>query len=88
MTDQTTRPPRTALEGRDARRWLRALGRREVPSELIGAEVLTALRNLHQVAYVRFASVYKGFTSPKDFVRELAELESRPPEQPSVAKER
>jgi transcriptional repressor NrdR len=53
---------------------MRALGRREVPSEAIGAEVLAALRDLHQVAYLRFASVYKGFTSPEDFRRELESL--------------
>jgi transcriptional repressor NrdR len=64
--------PRRAAAQVEAR--VRALGRREVPSELIGAEVLTALRALHHVAYVRFASVYKGFTSPEDFVRELADL--------------
>jgi transcriptional repressor NrdR len=69
-------PPDAALRAAvqvEAR--IRGLGRREVPSERIGAEVLTALRDLHQVAYVRFASVYKGFTSPEDFVRELAGLE-------------
>ncbi len=68
--------PRRAAAQVEAR--VRALGRRVVPSELIGAEVLTALRDLHQVAYVRFASVYKGFTSPEDFVRELADLEAPP----------
>lgn len=57
---------------------IRSLGRREVSSEMIGAEVLTALRDLHQVAYVRFASVYKSFTSPEDFVREFAGLEGSP----------
>lgn len=57
---------------------VRGLGRRQVPSQLIGAEVLAALRELHQVAYVRFASVYEGFTSREDFVRALAELEDRP----------
>jgi len=54
---------------------LRATGRRELRSEEVGAEVLDALRDLDPVAYVRFASVYKGFTSPDDFVRELASLE-------------
>jgi transcriptional repressor NrdR len=61
---------------------VRSLGRREVPSELIGAEVLAALRDLDAVAYVRFASVYKGFTSPQDFARELANLQ-RPDLPPS-----
>jgi transcriptional repressor NrdR len=54
---------------------VRALGRREVGSEAVGAEVLVALRDLDPVAYVRFASVYKGFTTPDDFRRELAGLE-------------
>lgn len=52
----------------------------EVPSEAIGSEVLAALRALHHVAYVRFASVYKGFTSTDDFVRELASLGESPPQ--------
>lgn len=50
-------------------------GRRIVASEEIGAAVLDVLRDMHHVAYVRFASVYKGFTSPEDFARELAQLE-------------
>lgn len=60
------------IEGR-----IRAMGDREIRSEVIGAEVLEALRELDQVAYVRFASVYKGFRSPEDFVRELASLTER-----------
>lgn len=65
---------------------IRALGRREVPSEAIGGEVLAALRDLHQVAYLRFASVYKGFTSGEDFRRELERLgdeEAHAAEEPS-----
>lgn len=66
---------------------VRGLGRREVPSEVVGSEVLVALRELDPVAYVRFASVYKGFTSPQDFTRELAGLEQeaapRPPGSPA-----
>jgi transcriptional repressor NrdR len=58
---------------------VRALGRRQVDSDAIGAEVLAALRDLDHVAYVRFASVYKGFTTPEDFVRELADLAGEPP---------
>ena len=54
---------------------LRDLGQREVPSDLVGAQVLEALREINEVAYVRFASVYKNFTSPEDFRRELAGLE-------------
>ena len=61
---------------------VRGLGRREVPSEVVGAEVLAALRELDPVAYMRFASVYKGFTSPEDFRRELATLEKDAPPKP------
>lgn len=64
---------------------VRGLNRREVPSEVVGAEVLAALRELDPVAYMRFASVYKGFTSPEDFRRELATLEKdAPPKRPNA----
>ena len=43
----------------------------EVSSEKIGVAVLERLRKLDGVAYVRFASVYKGFTNPEDFEREV-----------------
>jgi transcriptional repressor NrdR len=62
---------------------LRALGQREVPSEAVGAEVLAVLRGLNPVAYMRFASVYKGFTSPDDFREELANLEKDAPPKPA-----
>ena len=43
----------------------------EVSSEQIGLAVLDRLLELDQVAYVRFASVYKGFEDPADFSREV-----------------
>ncbi len=43
----------------------------DVPSERVGVAVLERLRELDQVAYVRFASVYKEFDDPADFEREL-----------------
>jgi len=46
----------------------------EVPSERIGIAVLDRLRELDQVAYVRFASVYKDFDDPADFEREIGLL--------------
>ena len=52
---------------------LRTLGA-EVPSEAIGVAVLEQLRSLDQVAYLRYASVYKGFEDAADFARELGEL--------------
>lgn len=56
--------------------WVRGLGQRTVPSGVVGEAVLQALRDLDPVAYVRFASVYKGFTSAEDFRRELATLDA------------
>lgn len=43
----------------------------EIPSEQIGVAILERLRDLDQVAYVRFASVYKDFEDPSDFQREI-----------------
>ncbi len=47
----------------------------EVTSEEIGRMVLAGLRNLDEVAYLRFASVYKEFEGADDFEREMASLE-------------
>lgn len=47
----------------------------EVPSGVIGREVLERLRSLDEVAYLRFASVYKDFGDAADFRRELVLLE-------------
>ncbi len=46
----------------------------ELESAQIGLAVLEALRRLDEVAYVRFASVYKGFDDARDFERELTLL--------------
>lgn len=51
-------------------------GRREVSSTTLGELVLNELRDLDQVAYVRFASVYRQFRSIDDFIKELQELRS------------
>lgn len=48
----------------------------QVTSEEIGHEVLSRLRELDEVAYLRFASVYKEFQGAADFEKEMAELES------------
>lgn len=50
------------------------LGLPEVPSSVIGEEVLKQLKQLDQVAYIRFASVYRQFTDIEDLRRELAGL--------------
>ncbi|NQW10751.1 MAG: transcriptional repressor NrdR [Alphaproteobacteria bacterium] len=48
-------------------RRLESMGESEIPSEVIGEMVMDALGNVDQVAYVRFASVYKNFREAKDF---------------------
>ena len=53
---------------------LRALGT-VVSSDEIGKQVLDRLRALDEVAYLRFASVYKEFEGAQDFEREMATLE-------------
>jgi transcriptional repressor NrdR len=58
---------------------LRAMGRREVTSEQVGLQVLVQLRDLDEVAYVRFASVYKDFQGPEDFELELSSLRKDAP---------
>ncbi len=54
---------------------LRATGEREVPSEMIGNLVMTQLKELDKVAYIRFASVYRSFEDIRDFGEEIARLE-------------
>jgi transcriptional repressor NrdR len=49
----------------------------EVTSDQVGQRVLAGLRALDEVAYVRFASVYKGFEGASDFEREVAALEKK-----------
>lgn len=49
-----------------------------VDSEQIGHLVLARLREVDEVAYLRFASVYKEFQGAEDFEREMAALETRP----------
>ena len=65
--DRRARRPSWPARSRTSSR-LRA---REVTSEQIGLAVLDRLRDVDEVAYVRFASVYKGFDDAADFQREL-----------------
>ena len=58
---------------------LRTIGEREVPSRLVGELVMEELRNLDEVAYVRFASVYLDFNDPDQFKSEVESLEMNPP---------
>jgi transcriptional repressor NrdR len=54
---------------------LRASGEREISSREIGEAVMQSLRKLDQVAYVRFASVYRQFQDLREFRDELDRLE-------------
>ncbi len=60
------------------RRKMLASGEREVPSRQIGEWVMEELRNLDQVAYVRFASVYRSFEDVNAFREEIERLQSQP----------
>ncbi len=55
---------------------LRATGSAEVPAEEVGIAILGPLRELDEVAYLRFASVYRSFESLTDFEAEIALLRS------------
>jgi transcriptional repressor NrdR len=49
----------------------------EVPAEMIGKLVMEGLRGIDEVAYVRFASVYRRFQEATDFVHEVKKLEAK-----------
>jgi transcriptional repressor NrdR len=59
-------------------RRLESSGDSEVPSETIGLLVMEGLRGLDEVAYVRFASVYRNFNDTEDFKSVLGELSGEP----------
>lgn len=50
---------------------------REIPSQLIGAKVMEKLHSLDEVAYVRYASVYRHFQDIGEFIHEIQSLERR-----------
>lgn len=54
---------------------LRAVGEREIPSRNLGEYVMGELKELDQVAYVRFASVYRSFKDLSEFRSEIDRLE-------------
>jgi len=53
---------------------LRDQGLEEVKSQKVGEMVMDALKELDEVAYVRFASVYKNFQAKEEFIKELKKL--------------
>jgi transcriptional repressor NrdR len=58
----------------DLERDLRETGEKEIPSKFIGEAIMTKLHELNDIAYVRFASVYREFKDVNDFVFELKNL--------------
>lgn len=54
---------------------LRSCGEREIESKLVGEAVMDALKEIDQVAYVRFASVYRSFQDVNAFREEIDRLE-------------
>jgi len=56
---------------------LRASGEREVPSKMVGELVMEELRKLDEVAYVRFASVYRSFKDLNEFREAIDSMEQR-----------
>jgi transcriptional repressor NrdR len=61
----------------DLERDLRETGKKEIPSSAIGERVMAKLHEIDDVAYVRFASVYREFKDVNDFVSELKNLLSK-----------
>lgn len=57
------------IEGR-----IREKGLQEIPSSVLGKWLLAELKRLDPIAYLRFASVYRTFSDPRDFERELETL--------------
>lgn len=58
----------------DIERAIQEKGLKEVPSTDIGEEVMTCLHDLDEVAYVRFASVYRSFKDINEFMSELKDI--------------
>lgn len=58
----------------DLERDLRETGEKEIPSRVVGEKIMLQLHELNDIAYVRFASVYREFKDVNDFVDELKTL--------------
>ena len=61
----------------DLERDLRETGEKEIPSSTLGEKIMLKLHEMDDVAYVRFASVYREFKDVNDFVSELKSLLSK-----------
>jgi transcriptional repressor NrdR len=56
---------------------LREMGAKEIPSSTIGEKIMAKLYELDDIAYVRFASVYREFKDVNDFTTEVKSLRNR-----------
>ena len=65
---------------------IRSSGSAEVPSQEVGLAILSPLRDLDEVAYLRFASVYRSFSSIDDFEKEIRNLREVPPTSGSTSR--
>ncbi|MBP2477244.1 transcriptional repressor NrdR [Crossiella equi] len=63
-----------ALLAQQVEEAIRSTGVAEVPSHEVGLAILGPLRELDEVAYLRFASVYRSFSSVEDFEKEILDL--------------
>ena len=61
----------------DLERDLKETGEKEIPAHIIGEKIMEKLHEIDDVAYVRFASVYREFKDVNDFVSELKSLLSK-----------
>ncbi len=53
---------------------LQAAGEKEIPSSAIGKQIMDGLKEIDEVAYVRFASVYRQFKDIKEFMQEIKDI--------------
>lgn len=74
-----------ACLGQQVEDTLRASGQAEIGTHDIGLAILEPLRALDEVAYLRFASVYKSFDSIHDFAAEIASLMSSQLDRPELS---
>ena len=63
--------------GQQVEETVRASGAAEIPAHEVGMAILEPLSELDEIAYIRFASVYRNFTSLDDFVIEVAAMRER-----------
>ena len=78
LRKRTVEPERIERRVSGIVRRLENLGESEIPAKMVGELVMEGLYALDQVAYVRFASVYRNFREAKDFEEFLGEMSGQP----------